>query len=205
MIQGPRTRSSPGWPWGMSSSMFSGFAMRTSTPGRFRPALVMFLKSSSLVLERSLYLATCLPSEPRGLVSVMPQPWRNSTPSFSRYHAIISGGGAEPPHVSMRSFVTSAIFATPRFSTAARTPCQTVGTPMLTWTCQSIMQSRRLSASMKRLLRTVRTPSIKFTKGTPQLSTWNIGTKGNTTSEPLRPSWSAPEAAKVCRYVDRWL
>mmetsp|Transcript_6712 Transcript_6712/g.18949 ORF Transcript_6712/g.18949 Transcript_6712/m.18949 type:complete len:206 (+) Transcript_6712:1053-1670(+) len=205
MIHGPLTSSSPGSPRSMSCSMFSGFAIRTSTPGRCRPALVMFSKSSSELLERSLYLATRLPSEHKGLVSVNPQPWINSTFSFSRYHAIISGGGAAPPQVSMRNLMTSAILATPRFSTAARTPCQTVGTPMLTWTCQSIMQSRRLSASMKRLLRTVRTPSIKFTKGTPQLSTWNIGTKGNTTSEPLRPSWSAPEAAKVCRYVDRWL
>mmetsp|Transcript_97657 Transcript_97657/g.291664 ORF Transcript_97657/g.291664 Transcript_97657/m.291664 type:complete len:341 (+) Transcript_97657:97-1119(+) len=205
MTQGPRTRSSPARPCGMSLSRFPGSATRASTPGSRRPARLVLLRSSSGPLERSLCLATLLPRHPRGFVSVMPQPWTNSTLSSSPNQAIISGGGAEPPHVSVRSFRAPATLATPRFSMAWRTPRQTVGTPRLKWTPQSSMQSRRLSASMKRPLKTVRVPSIMRTNGTPQLSTWNMGTKGSTTSEPLMPSWSAPHDARVCRYVERWL
>mmetsp|Transcript_64940 Transcript_64940/g.203470 ORF Transcript_64940/g.203470 Transcript_64940/m.203470 type:complete len:206 (-) Transcript_64940:689-1306(-) len=205
MTRGPRTKSSPGSPCGILLSRLSGSAMRTSTPGTGRPALEMFLRSSSGDLARSLCLATYLPRLQRGLVSVMPQPWRNSTFRLSMYQAIISSGGAEPPHVTRRSLRTSASFATPRLSMAARTPCQTAGTPQLKWTPQSAKQSRRLSGSMKRPLKTVRAPSVMRMKGTPQLSTWNIGTKGSTTSEPLMPSWSAPHDARVCRYVERWL
>mmetsp|Transcript_10550 Transcript_10550/g.32864 ORF Transcript_10550/g.32864 Transcript_10550/m.32864 type:complete len:295 (+) Transcript_10550:305-1189(+) len=199
MIQGPRTSNSPASPCGSSLSRFSGFAMRTSTPGNGRPALAIFLKSTSGLEERSLCFAMRRPRLPRGFVSVMPQPCRNSTPKRSRYHAMSSGGGAEPPHVSILSCKLWRACSTPRFSMAPRMPCQTVGTPVLKCTSQSTMASRRLSGSMRRPVKTVRAPSIRLTKGTPQLSTWNMGTKGSTTSEPRIPSWSAPLEASVCR------
>mmetsp|Transcript_39916 Transcript_39916/g.114026 ORF Transcript_39916/g.114026 Transcript_39916/m.114026 type:complete len:283 (-) Transcript_39916:696-1544(-) len=199
MIQGPRTSSSPAWPRGSSRSRFSESAMRTWTPGMGRPAFVMFAKSSSGLLVRSLCLATRRPRLPRGLVSVMPQPCRNSTPSWSRYQAIMSGAGAEPPQVSIRSLKPSRTFWTPLFSIAARTPCQTVGTPVLSCTPQSSMQSSRLSGSMKRPLKTMRAPTIRQENGSPQLRTWNMGTNGRMTCEPLSPSWSAPALASVCK------
>ena len=40
-----------------------------------------------------------LPNVPMGDVSVMPQPCMKSTLNSFLYHAIISGGGAEPPHI----------------------------------------------------------------------------------------------------------
>ena len=76
----------------------------------------------------------------------------------------------------------------PRFSTANRMPCHTVGTPVLSSTPQSSMHCSVDSGSMNLPVMTILQPSMRPTKGTPQLSTWNIGTKGSTTCDPRRPS-----------------
>mmetsp|Transcript_36257 Transcript_36257/g.93491 ORF Transcript_36257/g.93491 Transcript_36257/m.93491 type:complete len:260 (-) Transcript_36257:688-1467(-) len=199
MIHGPRHRSSPGSPCGISLSRSSAFAMRNSTPGTGSPALTMLPKRASLLLPRSLNFATFLARQPRGLVSVIPQPCRKSTPSASPYQAISAEGGAEPPHVSVLSFSTERIFSTPLFSTEAFMPCQTVGTPVLSSTSQSIMHCRVDSGSMNLPVMTILQPNMSPVKGTPQLSTWNIGTNGSTTIAPVTPNWSAPAVAIVCK------
>mmetsp|Transcript_75504 Transcript_75504/g.209789 ORF Transcript_75504/g.209789 Transcript_75504/m.209789 type:complete len:206 (-) Transcript_75504:738-1355(-) len=205
MIHGPRTRSSPGSPGRTSALRSSALAMRTSTPGKGRPALVMFPKSASGLFERSSYFATRLPTLPSGFVSVMPQPCRNSTLRFSPYQRIISGGGAEPPQVSRRNRCFCRTASKPIFSMAPRTPCHTVGTPVLSSTCQSSIRFKRDSGSMNRPVKTMRVPSMRPMKGTPQLNTWNIGTKGHTVIDPEIPSWSGAIPLSVWRYVDRWL
>mmetsp|Transcript_17504 Transcript_17504/g.39663 ORF Transcript_17504/g.39663 Transcript_17504/m.39663 type:complete len:299 (-) Transcript_17504:794-1690(-) len=163
MIHGPRTRTSPASPCGRSLSRSSVSTIFNSTPGMGMPALAMFPKRASGLFERSECTATRFATVPRGLVSVIPQTWVNSTPSLSRYQPIISAGGDEPPQTSDLSFSFAAAFSTPNFSMAVRTPCQTVGTPVLSRTSQSMTVFRRLSGSMKRPVKTVRAPVMRLT------------------------------------------
>ncbi len=62
---------------------------------------------------------------PIGLVSVMPQPWRSSTPCLSRNASIMARGTAAPP-TSERCSLSSRL---PAFSVYCRSASQTVGTP----------------------------------------------------------------------------
>mmetsp|Transcript_112912 Transcript_112912/g.324529 ORF Transcript_112912/g.324529 Transcript_112912/m.324529 type:complete len:265 (+) Transcript_112912:428-1222(+) len=199
VTHGPRTSSSPGEPAGTSLSKSSGSAMRTSTPGKGMPAFTQLPNSSSAPFVVSVYFATRRPMEPKGFVSVMPQPWRNSTPSWSRYHLIISGGGADPPHVSIFKANAFFTFRTPCFMMAPRMPCHTVGTPVLMCTLHSTIELKSESGSMNLPVRMVRAPSVSTLKGTPQLSTWNIGTKGSTQWAPESPKASAPTEVSVWR------
>mmetsp|Transcript_91499 Transcript_91499/g.296149 ORF Transcript_91499/g.296149 Transcript_91499/m.296149 type:complete len:246 (+) Transcript_91499:472-1209(+) len=188
MIHGPRISSSPGVPRGISLSRSSESAMRISTPGIGKPAFVMLLKSSVVLLVRSLCFTMRLPTLPRGFVSVMPHPWRKSTPRLSANHRIIAAGGDDPPQVKTFRCKNLAIFSRPRFMMAPFTPCHTVGTPVLNWIFQSTMASRSESGSINLPVKTIRVPNIKAVNGTPQLKTWNIGTNGKITCEPLRPN-----------------
>mmetsp|Transcript_27561 Transcript_27561/g.66430 ORF Transcript_27561/g.66430 Transcript_27561/m.66430 type:complete len:301 (+) Transcript_27561:316-1218(+) len=202
IIVGPFTSNSPCCPWGTSSSKFSGFASLYSIIGTGIPALHTPSNRSCGVFFMSLCLTSVRPMDPSGLVSVIPHPWMNSTPRVSRYHCIISFGGADPPQVRYWSSIlplSSPIFPLYFCSAAARTPCQIVGTPVEKFTFQSSMICNKDAGSMKWLLNTTRDPDMSRTKGTPQDSTWNIGTTGSTVWYPVIPSWSAPEDTSVCK------
>mmetsp|Transcript_75960 Transcript_75960/g.219362 ORF Transcript_75960/g.219362 Transcript_75960/m.219362 type:complete len:206 (+) Transcript_75960:683-1300(+) len=205
MTHGPRTSNSPGSPAGTSLSKSSGSAMRTSTPGMGMPAFVQLPNSSSGRFVVSLYFATRRATEPMGFISVMPQPCCNSTPNWSMYHLIMSGGGADPPQIKRSSAKSLLTLATPRFMIAPRTPCHTVGTPVLIRTFQSTIALNSVSGSMCLPVKMVRAPIISTVKGMPQLRTWNMGTKGRTQCAPERPQQSAPTEARVWMYVDLWL
>mmetsp|Transcript_14548 Transcript_14548/g.36955 ORF Transcript_14548/g.36955 Transcript_14548/m.36955 type:complete len:270 (-) Transcript_14548:781-1590(-) len=171
MIHGPRTKSSPACPRTTSRSRLSESAMRTSTPGTGMPAFTILLNNSSGVFVKSQCFTTLLANAPRGFVSVMPHPCKNSTPSVSQYHCIICAGGAEPPHVRVLRCNSFANLSTPRFVMAAWTPCHTVGTPVLNCTFQSSIASSVESGSINLPVKTMRVPNINVVKGTPQLST----------------------------------
>ncbi len=80
---------------------------------------------------------------PSGLVSVMPQVWIISTPSFSQYQRIIDGAGAEAPQLIRLRELS---FQRPGFaSIAACAACQTVGTPAENVTCSASTASSTAS------------------------------------------------------------
>mmetsp|Transcript_39868 Transcript_39868/g.85371 ORF Transcript_39868/g.85371 Transcript_39868/m.85371 type:complete len:260 (-) Transcript_39868:707-1486(-) len=199
IIQGPFTRSSPLSPRGMSLSRLSGSAILKVRPGMLKPALVQFLSLASEDNAMSLNFAVCLAIKANGFVSVIPHPWTICTPNLSAYHFIIALAGAEPPQVRVLSASCAFTLSMPLFSMMPCTPCQTVGTPLLNVTFQSMKQSNRESGSMYFPLKIMRVPSMVVTKGTPQARTWNIGTTGRTTSAPERPRLSAPPDARVWR------
>ena len=64
----------------------------------------MFSKSTSSGLSWSARRAMRREIVASGLVSVIPQPWIISTPSFSQNQRINETGGADPPQVTRSSF-----------------------------------------------------------------------------------------------------
>mmetsp|Transcript_122723 Transcript_122723/g.281379 ORF Transcript_122723/g.281379 Transcript_122723/m.281379 type:complete len:200 (+) Transcript_122723:204-803(+) len=74
IMVGPFTSNSPCWPCGTSSSRFSGLASLYSIMGTGIPALHTPSNRSWGVFAISLCLIRVRPMDPRGLVSVMPQP-----------------------------------------------------------------------------------------------------------------------------------
>jgi hypothetical protein len=76
---------------------------------------------------------------PDGLVSVMPQPCRNSVEYSSQNQRIISLGGAEPPQMMRR---TRQSYAERSFSSIPRTVCHTVGTAAEKVAFQSLQMAR---------------------------------------------------------------
>jgi len=95
MTAGPATLSRPKVLPSHGLSRFSSSTIFISTPKGAHPCLTLRAKASSRVAPAGSGLID--PTEPSGLISVMPQAWRTSTPYSSSKAWIIDGGQAEPP------------------------------------------------------------------------------------------------------------
>jgi hypothetical protein len=125
------------------------------------------------------------------------RPWRREKPS------IMPGGAAEPPMIMLRTVDKSHLPGC--WSSSARIPSQSVGTPAAMVTRSSCMSSSSDSASRCGPGKTSLAPVSAAQNGSPHALAWNIGTTGSTQSSSPMPSVSFMHAASVCSTFERWL
>src|SRR5579871_1948070 len=137
-------------------------------------------------------------SVPIGLISVMPQAWRATTP-ISLNALIIERGIAEPPQTTNRRCGSFSLLAAMWLSSIS----QTVGTPAV-WVTFSVSRSSKTEApSSLGPGITSLVPIDGAENAMPQLLAWNSGTTGSIVSLAQAPSESPVLAISACSTLER--